>query len=49
MDKELELIKKALEIGEKYGRADISIRIEVGKVMSCRKRRRKRKSLRKNP
>lgn len=43
IDKTEELIRRALIIGEKYGQADKPTKIEVGKLMTGKRRVTKRK------
>ena len=43
IDKTEELIRRAVIIGEKYGQADKSTKIEVGKLMTGKRRVTKRK------
>ena len=47
IDKTKELIYKALSIGEKYGQADKAAKIEVGKLMTSKRRATKRKKIKK--
>jgi len=47
IDKTEELINKALSIGEKYGQADKPTKIEVGKLMTSKRRVPRRKKIKK--